>query len=393
MKVRALFFPVALAAVQTVWAGRTAPDDRICGVKRIQPLAEIIWTHPIRKADYIGWPTVMRRKNGELIVSYSGNREGHMCPYGREELIRSSDGGETWTQKPEIFHNSIIDDRDSGIVETATGNLVAAWFSSTSFRSVYPKAMAKLPKELADAARGYWTRRSTDGGKTWEAPVPHCGSAPHGAIRLRDGRLLFVGTACNLEDVWNPSHDPEGKSCMMVEESRDDGRSWQVLAKYVPQKPYVAWGDVLEPYPVETADGRILVFCRSANSPEMTQVESTDGGRTWGDMSKTPIQGLTPHFLTLADGRILCTYANREIRHEMAVVSKDQGRTWDVENIILLSKGPTPDMGYPSTVENDDGTLLTVYYQSEKSEKSGISKKRKKRKEEPCLMATKWRLK
>ena len=121
--------------------------------------------------------------------------------------------------------------------------------------------------------------------------------------------------------------------------------------------------------------------------------ESADGGRTWGDMSKTPILGFPPHFLTLADGRILCTYANREIRHEMAVVSKDQGRTWDVENSILLSKGPTPDMGYPSTVENDDGTLLTVYYQSERSEKSEIGKKRKKSKEDPCLMATKWRLK
>ena len=110
-------------------------------------------------------------------------------------------------------------------------------------------------------------------------------------------------------------------------------------------------------------------------------------------MSKTPILGLTPHFLTLADGKILCTYANRATRHEMAVVSEDQGRTWDVENSIFLSKGSNSDMGYPSTVENDDGTLLTVYYQSEKSEKSGISKKRKKSKEDPCLMATKWRLK
>ena len=396
MKVRVLFFPVALAVVQTVWADPAAPDDRICGVKRIQPRAEIIWTHPIRKADYIGWPTVMRRKNGELIVSYSGNREGHMCPYGREELIRSSDGGETWTPEPEVFHNSIIDDRDSGIVETADGNLVAAWFSSTSFRSAYPKAMSKLPKELVDAARGYWTRRSTDGGKTWEAPVPHRGSAPHGAIRLRDGRLLFVGMACDHGDVWNPAHYPEGKPCMMVEESKDDGRSWQVLAQYVPQKPYAALGDVIEPYPIETADGRILVFCRSANSPEMTQVESTDGGRTWGDMSKTPILGSPPHFLALADGKILCTYANRETCHEMAVVSKDQGRTWDVENSIFLSQGSRSDMGYPSTVENDDGTLLTVYYQRDSSGKSGISgisKKKKKREEYPCLMATKWRLK
>ena len=363
---------------QLVLTGKRA--ETICGVKRVQPRAEIIWTHPIRKAGYIGWPTVMRRKNGELIVSYSGNREAHVCPYGREELIRSFDGGETWTQKPEIFHNSIVDDRDSGIVETENGSLVAAWFSSTSFAGGYPKAMSKLPKDLVDAARGFWTRRSTDGGKTWEDPVPHRGSAPHGAIRLRDGRLLFVGTANSRAITWNPAHYPEGTSCMMVEESRDDGRSWQMLAKYVPQKPFAAWEDTFEPYPVETADGRILVFCRSERSPVMTQVESTDGGRTWGAMSKTPIRGLPPHFVTLADGRIVCTYANRGTRHEMAVVSEDQGRTWDVANGVFLSRGPKIDMGYPSTVQNDDGTLLTVYYQPETAD------------EAPCLMATKWRL-
>ena len=354
--------------------------EQICGVKRIQPRAEIIWTHPIRKAGYIGWPTVMRRKSGELIVSYSGNREAHVCPYGREELIRSFDGGETWTQKPEIFHNSIIDDRDSGIVETKKGSLVSAWFSSTSFWGCYPKAMAKLPKDLVDAARGYWTRRSTDGGKTWEAPVPHRGSAPHGAIQLKDGRLLFVGTAHNRNITWNPKHYPEGNPCMMVEESKDDGRSWQVLSQYVPQKPFFAWEDTFEPYPVETADGRILVFCRSEKSPVMTQVESSDGGRTWGAMSKTSICGLPPHFVTLADGKIVCTYANRKTLHEMAVVSDDNGRTWDVGNGVFISMGPKTDMGYPSTVQNDDGTLLTVYYQPETKNES------------PCLMATKWRL-
>ena len=356
------------------------PAEKIGGVARVQNRAEIIWTRPIRKAAYIGWPTVMRRRSGELIACYSGNREAHVCPYGRDELIRSFDGGETWTTKPEIFRNSIVDDRDCGIVELRNGDLLAAWFSSTCFAGSHPKAYAKLPTDLVDAARGMWTSRSTDGGRTWEPPVGHRGSAPHGAIQLRDGRLLFVGMARRRADTWNPRHDPEGVACLMVEESRDDGRSWRVLTRYVPQKPFLAPGHVLEPYPVETTDGRILVFCRCENLPVMTQVESTDGGRTWGPMSKTPIQGYPPHFLQMQGGRLLCSYVDRTTLHEMAVVSDDQGRTWDVANGIFLSKGPTIDMGYPSTVENADGTLLTVYYQSEKAD------------EPPCLMATKWRL-
>ena len=353
--------------------------ETICGVKRVQNRAEIIWTHPIRKAEYIGWPTVMRRRSGELIASYSGNREAHVCPYGREELIRSFDGGETWTQKPEIFHNSIIDDRDCGITELANGDLLAAWFSSTCFSGSHPKAYAKLPKNLVDEARGYWTRRSTDGGKTWEPPVPHQSSAPHGGIQLKDGRLIIAGFCRKREDMWNSKHCPNPETCLMIEESTDNGRSWHVLAKIKPQPPYDAKEHAFEPYPVEMDDGRLIVFCRTM-LPYMTQVVSTDGGRTWSEMSETPLAGFPPHFLKLKDGKLLCSYTRRSTFHEMVTVSDDQGLTWDVKNEIFLSKGFNGDMGYPSTVENDDGTLLTVYYQAENA------------KEPPCLMATKWRL-
>lgn len=370
----------------TRW-GEDAPEniaatkaETICGVKRVQNRAEIIWTHPIRKVEYIGWPTVMRRRSGELIASYSGNREAHVCPYGREELIRSFDGGETWTQRPEIFHNSIIDDRDCGITELANGDLLAAWFSSTCFAGNYPKAYAKLPKALVDEARGFWTRRSTDGGKTWEAPVPHQSSAPHGAVQLKDGRILFAGRAWRRGDVWNRKHCPDPEICLMIEESTDNGRSWHVLAKVRPQPPYNGSEFTEEPYLVEADDGRLIVFCRTISTPCMTQVVSTDGGRTWGEMSDTPLHGYPPHFLKLKNGKLLCTYVRRATMHEMVTVSDDQGHTWDVANEIFLSKGPSPDMGYPTTVENDDGTLLSVYYQIENPG------------EPPCLMATKWRL-
>src|SRR5262245_32380026 len=45
---------------------------------------------------YHGWPTLTRRRTGELLLVYSGGREAHVCPFGRVELMRSNDSGKTW---------------------------------------------------------------------------------------------------------------------------------------------------------------------------------------------------------------------------------------------------------------------------------------------------------
>ena len=44
-----------------------------------------------------------------------------------------------------------------------------------------------------------------------------------------------------------------------------------------------------------------------------------------------------------------------------AYVSEDEGATWSPE-IVLRDDGPDPDVGYPSTAQLVDGSLLTVYY-------------------------------
>ena len=57
-----------------------------------------------------------------------------------------------------------------------------------------------------------------------------------------------------------------------------------------------------------------------------------------------------------------------------AVVSCDNGETWG-EEIVLTDDATHIDLGYPSTVERDDGSLLTVYYRAnEKGENSSYDK-------------------
>src|SRR4051794_32342228 len=66
---------------------------------------------------YHGWPTLARKQDGGLLVTYSGGRETHVCPFGRVEIIRSSDDGKTWSW-PEVILDTPIDDRDAGVLET-----------------------------------------------------------------------------------------------------------------------------------------------------------------------------------------------------------------------------------------------------------------------------------
>ena len=49
-------------------------------------------------------------------------------------------------------------------------------------------------------------------------------------------------------------------------------------------------------------------------------------------------------------------------------VSTDNGETWDTDN-ILWDKGPSHDLGYPCTMELEDGSLLTVFYTHETGSK------------------------
>ena len=61
------------------------------------PAAKILSTKVISQEPqyYHGWPTVARRFNGELWVTWSGGREAHICPFGQVHAMTSRDDGVT----------------------------------------------------------------------------------------------------------------------------------------------------------------------------------------------------------------------------------------------------------------------------------------------------------
>jgi len=101
---------------------------------------------------YHGWPTLCRSKAGELIVTWSGGREAHVCPFGRVEMMTSKDDGRTWTY-PRVLLDSAGDDRDSGCLETARGTRIATTFTSPAYQAVLDKQLG-APEGTRPAGRG-----------------------------------------------------------------------------------------------------------------------------------------------------------------------------------------------------------------------------------------------
>ena len=330
---------------------------------------------------YIGWPTIAKTKSNELLVVFSGNRDAHVCPFGVTQMVRSTDDGKTWSE-PETINNTPLDDRDAGILETIRGTLLVSWFTSLAFDTPnsykqhpeWVRHAEKLSAETKQEWLGNWTRRSTDGGKSWEKPVKQIVSAPHGPIELVNKRLLYVGTGVI-----------DRKYQIGVEESRNDGKSWKLISTIsIPER--MSYDDLHEPHAVEVAPGKLVMMIRynpkDFSQNFMQQSESLDGGKTWTTLHATPIWGFPPHLIKLTNGWILAVYGvRRPVYSERACLSKDGGKTWDIENEVILCQNINGDLGYPASVQLDDGSILTVYYQiDQKGEKT-------------CLMGTRWKLK
>ncbi len=344
---------------------------------------------------YHGWSTVARRANGELWVTCSGGREAHVCPFGQVVALTSRDDGKTWTH-PRVLLDSATDDRDSGVLETAKGTLLVTTFTSLAYEPYLKKAMsfaqltdkgwqtksmapeqlarwqaahARLNDEERKAELGEWLIRSTDGGKSWSNRIPTLVNSPHGPTQLKDGRLLYAG-----KQLWTDERK------VGVCESKDDGLTWQWLAEIPTRKGDEAIKGYHELHAVEAADGTLIAQIRNhnaANKGETLQSESTDGGRTWSEPHAIGVWGLPSHLLRLHDGRLVMSYGHRRPPFgNQARISTDNGKSWG-EAIILSGDGKGGDLGYPSTVELADGTLLTVWYESMKEPKLAVLRQAK----------------
>ena len=332
---------------------------------------EIVMSNPDSKHNYFGWPTAVRLKNGRIAVGASGFRLYHICPFGKTVICFSEDEGKSYTAPMPVI-DTCLDDRDaglctfgeSGLIVTSFNNTVAfqreqnAKRKDTSYCKYIEAYLDTVSPENEQSVLGYTYRVSYDNGVTfgpiYKSPI----TSPHGPIELSNGSILWVGTShANGHDIVAYEIDPKNGESKYIGKVNTDN----IKAK---------GAFPCEPYAFETSDGRIICHIRGdKHSSEETiftlyQTESSDGGRSW----TTPVQilgdcgGAPSHIMRHSSGALVTTFSYRIRPYGIkAMISRDEGRSWS-EAEFLYSNEVSGDLGYPSTVELRDGSLLTVFY-------------------------------
>jgi len=336
--------------------------------------AKTIISNPYSKHAYFAWPTVSLLQNGKIAVGASGFRLEHVCPFGKAVISYSSDGGETYTYPAPVI-DTPLDDRDAGICPfDENGVIFTSFNNSADMQREYnrdneyvQRYIDTITSEDEEKYLGATFRISYDCGVTfgelYRSPI----TSPHGPVQLRDGTVLWAGT--RFEDVF---------AGVEVRRFNTKNGETELIGRITSSDNNVVLN---EPHMVELPNGRLICQIRGENKDifdggdeklfTVFQSISDDGGKTWTEpeMILDETGGAPPHLKLLSSGLLISTYGRRKQPYGiMAMISSDGGKNWE-KDIRLYENTASDDIGYPSTVELKDGTLLTVFYATDEDGK------------------------
>ena len=212
-----------------------------------------------------------------------------------------------------------------------------------------------------------WTRKTKDGGRTWEPAQPagiQSGHASNDSVLLDDGTIVFASTSSELPDKYF--------GAVRIYLSHDDGETWE-------KGPILSADDgnlIREPALCLRPDGTIRMFTRTCpgstgwgagvKSLVSYTAESRDGGKTWTQPVPTTILNNESKIDVISWDKdtILMAYNDTPVAdwHERSPLtlaySKDEGKTW--KNLIELAAAPG-NKCQPAMCRDRDGRLNVVY--------------------------------
>ncbi|MBL8173829.1 MAG: exo-alpha-sialidase [Bryobacterales bacterium] len=300
------------------------------------------------------FPVAISLKNGDVLAVIRGGAP-HIGVKGRLDLIRSTDGGKTWSA-PWTAVDGEFDDRNPAMGQLKDGTVVLAYAIASGYDETGLRFKGGRNDRRFD---GVYLVFSKDNGKTWSKPVRD--PAIYGFYANKGhispyGKIIQLPAGDVLMAVYFEFFDERGNQSYIFR-SKDGGRTWG--------EPVLLGEHFNETGILRMNDGRLLAAMRSQKGGHIAITESSDQAKTWSKPNQVTADSEHPaDLIQLRDGRVLMVFGQRNApRGVHAMVSPD-GRTWEKGKHIVLSDGaPNGDCGYPSSVEVSKGKVVTLYYQ------------------------------
>ena len=340
--------------------------------------------------DYKPW--IARLKNGELLVvafSFGGVPSNELKkgePYSERAIFfRSRDGGRTWLPREE---RKDIHGREFALTVLSDGAIVMPCHFLAN--DAFNKSKHTYSKVF----------RSADHGKTWTEtrigpqPFPEQASTQSDwtAFEIPDPQRPGKQVAClGVSIAHGRKLAPEN---VYLWQSRDGGATWDRSL----QPDTQGWIDVdgffCQSVTYAGERKRLLHVVRvdrtgphwkmqlkpgeklagNDNADRSMLWVSKDAGRSWrkaADGGRFGTYGeMYPRFLKLSDGRLMLTFTVRSGSSDgfplgvRAIFSDDDGDTWDFRHdrmVISYENTGASGGGFGNTVQNPDGSLVSVY--------------------------------
>jgi len=216
---------------------------------------------------------------------------------------------------------------------------------------------ARMSSANAGESRFYY---SYDRAKTWQGPYKLSLFGQKG-VMARTDYIVFGPSECMLFLTASKSDGKEGRP--FCARTVDGGLTWTFVGWIGPEPS----GYAIMPATVRLGDNTLLsaIRVKEGDKSWVDAYRSEDRGATWtyaGRPAPNTGEGNPADMVVLKDGRVCITYGYRTAPFGMrARISADGGKTWGDE-IHLRDDGSGRDIGYPQTVQRQDGKLVTIYY-------------------------------
>ena len=313
-------------------------------------------------------PGLIRSKSGALVGCFDARytHEGDLCADIDVAVVRSTDGGQTWTTPYVGMDSGPGHDNGCGdpcIVQDKTGRI---WMQALACHFGGGASLWTSKTGFDPKTTGQWEMTySDDDGKTWAKehvnPTNQIKkdewttilAGPGNGITLKDGTIVFPA------QIWERGANPQCMSTICY--SKDGGKNW-VYGNGVPHS-------TSECQVVELNDGSIMINCRNeARQGKRIVYVTKDLGKSWqphstnlSALQEPTCQGSVVKVNTKKYGELML-FSNPKSggRNHMTIrTSKDDGKTWNEGYMYDVRQC----MGY-SCIAMTDANHVGIFYET-----------------------------